>query len=122
MPRRISIDDMLNFLENTNQEELIRRAAKIADTGDWAASFDLAKYIDQLRRLRDAMTPEEQNDPTVIDPRRRAQIASESGWNPEELARFIDSSHRLSRFSDSFSSLTMWRVLGLSQFRPPDRA
>jgi len=122
MPLQISIYDMLNHLDQIKQEDFTSVAAKIPSAGDWAETFDLAKYIERLRRARDAMTPEERNDPTVIDSRRRAQLAAESGWDPEELERLIDSFQRLSLFSDSFTSLTTWRVLGLSRFRPPDGA
>ena len=122
MPLRISIDAMLNHLEHSKQEDFTRLAARIPNTGNWAESFDLAKYIERLRTLRDAMTPGERLEPTTIDSRRRAQIAVESGWDVEALESLIYSLQRLSRLSDSYSSLTTWRVLGFSRFRPPDRA
>ncbi|HKA07978.1 MAG TPA: hypothetical protein VKD71_12020 [Gemmataceae bacterium] len=122
MPLRISFDDTLNALANMKQEDFTRLAEQYPSTLDRMERFDLATYVERLRRVRDAMTTEERNDLTAVDSRRLAQIAVESGWDLEELLRLIEGFQLLSRTWDSMNSLAVWRVLGFSRFRPPDLA
>jgi signal recognition particle GTPase len=107
MPLRISFDDTLNALANMKQEDFTRLAEQYPSILDWVERFDLATHVERLHRVRDAMTPGERNDPTVIDSDRLAQIAAESGWDPEELQRLIDGFQTLSRTWDSMNSLAV---------------
>jgi len=122
MPLRVSFDDILNGLANMKQEDLTWIAEQRPTARDWTETYDLRALVERLRRVRDAMTSEERNDPTIVHSRRLGQIAAESGWDPEDLQSLIDGFEMLSRSWDSMNSLAVWRTLGFSRFRPPDLA
>src|SRR5262245_26419785 len=62
MPLPNSFDDFLNLLAKLKREDLTRLADKDPSARDWATNGPLGEYVARLRRLRDSLTLEEQND------------------------------------------------------------
>jgi signal recognition particle GTPase len=122
MPLPITFDVILNHLANLKQEDFARLIEKMPDSGDCAANIDLATHVEQLRRLGAAMTPEERTDPTIIDSRRQAQIVAESGFPADRLDDLLRIFRTLKDSPGSMVPMGVWHLLGMSRFRPPDRA
>jgi signal recognition particle GTPase len=122
MSLRITFDVILNHLANMEPEDFTRLADQTPNAAGWTENFDLATHIEQLRRVRDAMTPEERDDPTIINSRRRTQIVAESGFPAERLDNLIQMFQSVKWFPETMLPTGVWQFLGLSRFRPPDRA
>jgi signal recognition particle GTPase len=122
VPYPITFDAILNHLTNLKQEDFDRLAEQIRSASGSAENFDLTAHIEQLRRLGAAMTPEERNDLTIIDSRRQAQIVAESGFPADRLDHMLQMFRTAQHFAESMVPIGVWRFLGLSRFRPPDRA
>jgi signal recognition particle subunit SRP54 len=127
MDHDFTLDDFRTHFENIQKmgmTDMIRRMPGMGDMVPEGEDPDVAML--RVRRMIDAMTPEERTNPDIIDETRRVRIAAGAGVQPHEVSDFLKQFEQVRTLMKQMMNMSLWQrikmVTGLSKmgaFTPP---
>src|SRR5262245_12436294 len=124
MDSEFTLDDFrmqLDNIEKIGMKDMIRRMPGMGETIQEGEDPDVA--LVRVRRMIEAMMPEERANPNIIDETRRTRIASEAGVQPHEVSDFLKQFEKVRLLMKDMMKMSVWErikmVLGLKRVTLP---
>jgi signal recognition particle subunit SRP54 len=124
MDSEFTLDDFRKHLDNIEKlgmKYMIRRTPGMREMTREGEDPDVALL--RVRRMIDAMTPEERGNPDIIDETHRARIANEAGVQPQEVSDFLKQFEQVRLLMKDMMKMSIWErikmIVGLKRFSLP---
>lgn len=124
MDTDFTLDDLRKQIQNIQKmglKNLIGQMPGMAETV--REGEDPGAALLRVQHMIDAMTPEEQTNPDIIDEARRTRIAAGASVPPDDVCEFLKRFHEFRAVRKQMMNMSAWEciklVLGIRRFPLP---
>jgi signal recognition particle subunit SRP54 len=103
--------EQFDQIEKTGAKDATRRMPGMSEMALEAETPE--ESVKRVRRMLDAMTPEERHDPDRIDDAARLRIATTAGTEPEDVTQLLSQFAQVRDLMRQLAGLSFWQRLKL---------